>query len=105
MRGYQVGDTVRTEAFFYDAAGTLYDPYDTDQTTIAVKCQVIDPAGVQTDYTYGTDAQLVRLALGHYQTDIYIDQAGNWKFRYAGVGDFKAAAEDGFVVESTSFEV
>lgn len=105
MRGYQVGDTVRTEAFFYDANGDLYDPYDTDQATIAVQCQILDPSGTQTNYEYNTDAQLVRLSQGRYQVDIYVDEAGAWQFRYAGVGDFKAAAEDGFVVESTAFTI
>lgn len=105
MRGYQVGDTVRTEAFFYDTQGDLYDPLEDDQVTIAVTCKILTPAGVQIDYVYGIDAQLVRVATGHYRTDIYVDQAGPWQFRYASVGDFKAAAEDGFVVESTTFVI
>lgn len=53
-----------------------------------------DPDGNVTEYTYGTDSEMARLALGEYQLTFLPDEAGMW---YAGIystGEGAAATDD-----------
>ena len=96
MNTYIKGDLVRASAEFRDAGGSLADP-----TAVAFKFKV--PAGTTTTYNYGTDAQLVKDAVGEYHADIDASTSGTWSYRFESTGAGQAAAEDQFTVSAGNF--
>lgn len=96
MNTYDKGDLVRISGAFATADGTAVDPD-------AVLCETLDPAGVTTAYTYGTDAELTRDSAGHYHLDIDAGQAGVWYYRFYSTGNGQAADEGTFIVAQSNF--
>ena len=83
---YDIGDLVRVTGTFTNAAGTATDP-------AVVKFSYRDPSENITTLTYGTDAAVVKSATGIYYSDVSIDEAGVWWFRWFSTGTGQAAGE------------
>jgi hypothetical protein len=94
MQSYDVGDSIRLSAVFYDEDGDAVDP-----TTITLKVKDLVPA--TTSYVYGVDAEVIKDRVGHYHADLVITGAGDgyWYFRYEGTGTAVAAEEMKFKVD------
>lgn len=74
-----VGDTEVISVTIRDDDELLADP-----TTLTLK--VTTPALVETTYTYGVHAALVRDGKGKYHLNQVVSALGNWKWRWTGVG-------------------
>jgi len=96
INAYDVGDLVRVQGAFTNAADVAVDP-------TAVTAKIKTPAGVVTTYTYGVDAQLVRSTAGTYYVDVSATAAGDWYYRFASTGDGQAAGENKFYVKESAF--
>jgi hypothetical protein len=96
MNSYDKGDLVTVSARFRRSNGSLLDP-------AAVFCQVKNPAGTITLYTFGTDAALVKDAVGKYHVDINANAVGVWAYRFYSTGNGQTAVEDKFTVKSSNF--
>jgi hypothetical protein len=84
MSAYEKGQVVRATGTFRDSAGNLVDPS-------VVKFRVRTPAAVVTEFTYGTDADLVKDSAGVYHFDVALVTAGLWKYRWISTGIGAAA--------------
>lgn len=96
MNQYSKGDLVRCTASFATSAGVATDP-------TVVRFQVRTPAGVTTEYVYGTDAALVRTAAGSYYVDVNANAVGTWRYRFYSTGTGQAADEGAFKVKDSWF--
>lgn len=96
VNSYDLGDLVRVTAAFTNTAGTAIDP-------AAVFFQAKDPNGTLTEYTYGTDVELVRDSLGNYHADVAAAAAGTWHYRFYSTGSGQAAETGSFTVERSEF--
>lgn len=94
MNAYKVGATVRCSGAFTNDAGAAVDP-----TTITFRAR--KPDGVVAVYVYGTDAQLVKDAVGAYHVDLPATLAGRWAYRFEGTGSAPSADEAQFSVEAS----
>lgn len=83
---WDVGDEPRLQATFD------IDKVPTDPSDIWYFVQA--PDGTKTKLVYGVNAEIVRLATGVYYVDQYFDAAGQWKFKWQGLGTVKAATKD-----------
>lgn len=89
---HDLGDLVRVEATFTDAAtDAAIDP-------TAVKLSYRTPGGTTTTLVYGTDAALVKDGVGEYHVDIDANAAGTWYYRWWSTGTGQAAKEEQFVI-------
>ena len=93
---YAVGATVRTTVTFTDDDGAAADP-------TAVLCKLEVPAGTETTYTYGEDAEIVKDSTGVYHLDYKILAVGTHVVRWEGTGALDAAAEEQFIGEESAF--
>jgi hypothetical protein len=92
MAVFDVGDLVRVSASFVGTTGSTADP-----TT--VYCKYKRPDGTSSSATYG-EGVLLKIATGVYYTDINIDKAGTWYYRFwsGSAGTGQAAGESLFQV-------
>lgn len=95
-REYDLGNVIRAAAVFRNIANVLIDPTE-------VRFQVKDPAGVVTEYVYGTNVQLVKDSVGNYHSDVTGNKTGRWSYRFYSTGSGEAAAESQFVIRSSNF--
>jgi len=93
---YPLGTQVAVLAIFRDSDSELIDP-------TAVRFLFRDPAGGETEYVYGVDAELVRESEGRYRADIDANMSGNWQYRYYSTGEGQAAHEGSFAVDKSQF--
>lgn len=93
---YDIGDVIRCSAALTDADGVAVDP-----TTITFHWQT--PAGVEANYVYSTDAELVKDSTGNYHVDLTIDDDGVWYHRFESTGTNIAAAERYFIIRQSEF--
>lgn len=92
---YDLGEKIAVDGEFKrESDGELIDP-----TT--VKFDVKKPDGVTTAYVYGTDAELVKDAVGQYHAELDLDQSGNWHYRMYSEGTGQTAAEDDLFVRQS----
>lgn len=96
MNNYHVGDKVRCTGTFETAAGVDTDPS-------AVFGKVKTPSGVETIYTYGVDAALVKQATGIYYMDVSCTESGTWHYKIYATGTGQAADENSFLVKDSFF--
>lgn len=94
MTDINPGDLVRVSNApgFKDAAGVLADP-----TTVRLKWRRFDAV---TTWVFGTDAEVVKDAVGLYHADIPVTDVGMHYFRWEGEGAVVAAEEGSFFVSS-----
>lgn len=90
------GDLVRCSGAFTDSDGNATDP-----TVVLFKFQ--NPAGTETSYTYGVDAELVKDSTGNYHVDINANAVGTWYYRFYSTGTGQAADESAFIVADSEF--
>lgn len=99
MNTYKKGQKVRTKATSFQVYDENTDTWvPTDPTTVT--CVIKSPDGTETEYVYGTDAELVRDGVGVYHLDLVADQNKRWYYRYAGTGVCEAVEEGSFLVRS-----
>lgn len=97
MNIYDVGDPVRLSGTLTHIVGTAVDP---DELTITVR----DPAGVETEYVYGDDVEVVRDDDGEYHLDISVDAPGVWFYRFRSTGTGQASDEKRFKVKASRLD-
>ena len=99
MNSYNVGTAAKCQTTFYsdNAKTTPADP-----TT--VKFRLTSPAGVITEYTYPTDAQLVKSGTGVYYVNVTPTAGGVWTYTFRGTGAIVETPEEKFVAVATAFE-
>lgn len=79
-----VEDTrVESQCSFYELLAPGSTAVTPDDPTTVV-CKVRDPAGTQTTYTYGSDAELTKTATGVYSMKLLLDSPGIWWFEWVG---------------------
>lgn len=83
---YDIGDVARLTAAFTGDAG----PVNPTTVTLRVK----RPSGTTSTVTHTNPA------VGSYQADLPIDEAGNWSYRWQSTGVGAAAEEDTFRVRN-----
>ena len=88
------GTSVTLAVQFKDDTGAAND-------TTAVLFKTIDPNGVKTIYTYGTDSEITKLSTGAYKAVIKPAIAGRWFVRWEA--DAEHATEDNFIVQDSEF--
>ena len=86
---YDVGDLVRVTGA-WTVGGVATDP-----TTVALK--VRDPSGTVDTYTYAL-SQVTKSSTGIYYKDLSIDEAGVWRYQWAGTGACVGLEEEWFEV-------
>lgn len=91
-----IGDRVRISVTWANIAGTATDP-----TTVTFRAK--PPSGTEIDYTYGTDAELVRSGTGAYYVDLTLTEAGTWLIRWKATGALVAAEEATISVRRSGF--
>lgn len=91
---YIQGDLIRLSADFF-TGGALTDP-----TTVKVIWKT--PAGVSTTWTYPTNFELVKDAVGQFHADISVTAGGSWYFRWEGTGTAQGANQASFTVTTTN---
>jgi hypothetical protein len=90
------GDLVQCTGTWTDSAGVATDP-------TAVKFSFITPAGVQTNYVYGTDAALVKSSTCVYYVNISAATSGMYQYRFYSTGTGQAAETAVFYVAEDVF--
>jgi len=93
---YDYGDLVRVSAVFSNIAGAAQDPD-------VVFLQVLNPAGVTTEYEYLVDVGVVRDLQGHYHYNVDANAPGVWWYRWYSTGAGQAADEYRFKVRPSRF--
>lgn len=74
-RAWVAGETARLSLIITDPAGAAVDP-------AALRLRVKAPSGAVTLYTYGTDALVVRDAVGSFRADVVLAAGGVWAWRW-----------------------
>lgn len=69
----------------------------------AVTFYVIDPADAETDWIYGTDAQVTRPSTGTYKLEYQATAPGAYEVRAVGTGTVKAVVEGRFRITDSNF--
>jgi hypothetical protein len=92
---YQKGEPVLCEATFTNPETD--EPLDPD--TVILKVQ--DPDEIETSYTYGVDAEVIKDSVGVYHLDVLANKSGTWFYRYESPG--QAANESWFYVYKSEF--
>jgi hypothetical protein len=92
---YDKGDLVRCTGTF------ATDGVNVDPT--AVLFSVKAPSGTATSYTYGTDVQLVKSAVGIYYVNVSATESGIYQYRFYSTGTGQAAAEGQFRIRASFF--
>jgi hypothetical protein len=109
---YIVGDEARFTASFVAASnGSAIDP-----TTVVFKVKT--PLGIETEFTYGVDAELLRLATGSYALDVLFTEPSlpaapgatppqpfprDWFVRFISDGNLVSAKEQRIKVRPSNF--
>ncbi len=88
---YDKGDLAKLKGQFTDVNGNLTDP-------ASIFFTLTNPNGTQTNYIYGTDAQLVRESTGIYYVLVDCNVVGSWDYRFYSEGAGQTAGEERFTV-------
>lgn len=88
LQAYLEGGRVRLVAAFT----TDDSPIDPSTVTFTVQT----PAGVNTDYAWGTDANVTNPSTGVYYCVFDVDEVGRWRARVQGTGTVRTACETAF---------
>lgn len=95
------GSTVRITGTFLDQ-----DDSDTDPS-VSIVFKLRSPSGVETSYTYGTDAAVQRQNEGDYACDVLVTEGGRWRYRWeasSGETVIYIAGEGTIVVQASTFD-
>ena len=95
---FTLGQTVRCGVDVTDENDELVDP---DTLTFKIKSPV---TATETEYEFGTDAELVQDLEGQFHVDFDVAEAGTWFYRYIAVKDSITTTIDReFVVARSQF--
>lgn len=72
---------------------------DTDPAALTLT--TLSPCGVETTYTYLTDAEIQNTDAGDFTADITPDEAGRWFYKWESDGEF--VKEGDFLVQYSRF--
>lgn len=98
IRRFTLGQTVRIAVDVTDENDALTDP---DTLTFVIKSPV---TATETEYVFGTDAQLVQDLEGQFHVDFDVAEAGTWFYRYsAEKDDITQVIDREFVVARSQF--
>lgn len=95
---FDIGDAVRVKIEFKDEDGVLGDP-----TNVSFSYKVTR-SGTPVTYSYGTDAELVRVSVGVYYVDVKPSTSDPHYVKFVGEGGLDATAESVFYVRNSYFE-
>lgn len=89
---YDVGDVARITASFTNSAGAAVDP-----SSLAMYHGITRPIVTPvTSLVYGVSS-ITRAGQGEYYTDVAVNSAGEWHYRWIGAGGNAAAVEGKFI--------
>jgi len=92
MNTYTEGELIKCTGTFTDEASVVQDP-------TGVRFVFETPAGVVTEYVYGTDVEVVKDSTGVYHVNLdTTDKPGTWKYRFYGTGTGQSAGQNKFKV-------
>jgi hypothetical protein len=96
---YELETEVRLTAnFFIENTDMMEDPTE-------VTLYVLNPAGVQMEYTYAA-GQITRDGLGQYQYSLLTDMPGTWLYKWQGMGSLVVMSRDvKLIVRPTAFAI
>ena len=81
-------------------AANFQDETDTDIDPDTVTFKLLRPDGVDVEYVYVTDPEVVRIDTGDYYVNIVPDISGRYFYRWETTGAYKTIAFQGsFVVQ------
>jgi hypothetical protein len=95
---YNVGDIIQTTAIFTVKDAVTNEDVLTDPDTVIVRVRPRS-ATTYTVYTYGTDAEVVKVGVGVYRADILATSADVWLIRIEGTNAAQGAETSSYVVE------
>jgi len=91
---YDLGDLVQLKGNF--TSGSVYvDPS-------IIELRIRNPLGAYSSYTYASGA-VKKSTTGRYYMDLFVNDEGQWWYRFYGSGTVIAADENYFVVEPSEF--
>jgi len=93
---YDIGDSPRFSVSFLNASTQPADP-------TGVVFSLRAPSGTRTTFTFGTDAEVVKLSVGNYYIDRIMDASGRWSWKWNGSGVLTAAVEGSIYVNQSAF--
>lgn len=93
LTGFLEGELIRINGEFRTVSDQLYDPQ-------VIRVRIQKPDGEVLTYLHGTDAQLVRDAVGKYHADIALSMPGMWRYRWESEGG-QGACDDRFFVRNS----
>lgn len=96
MNTYDIGDRPKLTFTFTDEDGAPADP-----TTVT--CKIRKDGEAVTTYVYGTDAEVVKDAVGVYHVDYLLTSSGIYYYRGEGTGAIVAAGERNLRVLTSKF--
>ena len=76
---YDIGDVRRLSTATTNSNGDAADPAELTFT-------LQPPDGATVNYTYGTDAELVKDSVGNYHVDITLLQFGRYSYKFNATG-------------------
>lgn len=93
---YMIGTSITLTATIRDEDGVLADP-------AVVNFKILPPDGVEADFVYGVDAELIKDSVGIYHLVYLATDPGPFSWRAEGVGTVDVAAEDDFTIDAGVF--
>lgn len=98
---YEVGERpeIYTLSPFQTRDGTAADP-------ATVTFTITTPAGVETAYVFGVDAEVLRRDTGDYYMYLDLDEAGRWSYEIKGVSatGYNMGADSGWFRVKESYD-
>lgn len=91
---YILGEVARISLDIADINGAAVDP-----GTLLLKVRA--PSGTVVTYTNGSSVELVRDSLGNYHTDLPLNAAGQWAYRWELTAPNAGAAEGVLIVQKS----
>lgn len=92
---FDLADLVRVSALF-TAGNNPADPTD-------ISLEFVRPDGSHQLFHYGIGATIVRSDTGSFYSLKFVDQYGEWFYRYAGSGSVTSAASRKFMVRKPEY--
>jgi len=90
---YDVGDVVRVLGTYRSTAGAVGDP-----TVVRVKYRA--PGSTMVTFTFSTGGtDITKVSTGVYRSDVQVNTAGVWRYRWDSSGALRAAGEKQFRVK------
>lgn len=93
---YLIGSAARISVAIADTLDAALDP-------AALRLKTRSPTGMVTTYSYGTDPDIVKDAVGRYHADIALTEFGQWLWRWETDAPYAGATEGTLAVRASRF--